>query len=165
MPTIPPQLQAEIQQHFPSLVTWAERMEAEALSQGVPLNKILKDTAQWLRIRNPDAVRIYPVQSIPEPANKRIVELAAGFGLSFSGSDGMTFGHAIFARHQCAQDNRLLTHELVHVRQYEKAPSIGAYLDVYVKQIIVCGYQKMPLELEAVNETNRIWGIPRPGRS
>src|ERR1700751_1387086 len=164
MPTIPPHLQVEIQQHFPSLVTWAERMEAKALSQGVALNKILKDTAQWLGIRNPDAVRIYPVQSIPEPDNKRIVELAACFGLSFSGSDGMTFGHAIFARHQYAQDNRLLTHELVHVRQYEKASSIGAYLPLYVQQVMAFGYQNMPLEVEAVNETNRIWGIPLPGR-
>jgi transcriptional regulator with XRE-family HTH domain len=99
-----------------------------------------------------------------EPDNKRIVELAASFGLSFSSSDGMTFGHAIFARHQCSQNNRLLTHELVHVRQYESAPSIGAYLAMYVQQSVAFGYQNMPLELEAVNETNKIWGIPLPGR-
>jgi hypothetical protein len=106
----------------------------------------------------------YLVQSIPEPNNKRIVELAAGFGLFFSGSDGMTFGHAVLARHQCAQNNRLLTHELVHVRQYEKAPSIRAYLQRYVQEITAFGYQNMPLEIEAVNETNKIWGIPLPGR-
>lgn len=32
------------------------------------------------------------------------------------------------------------------------------------QQIIAFGYQNMPLEVEAVNETNRIWGIPLPGR-
>jgi hypothetical protein len=64
MARITPQLQAEIQQLFPSLVAWAERMESEALSKGIPLNDILKNTAQVLGVKSPDAVRIYLVQSI-----------------------------------------------------------------------------------------------------
>jgi Domain of unknown function (DUF4157) len=161
MPRLTPQQQAEIKLLFPSLVEWVERMETEALSHGIPLNDILKNTAQVVRIQKPDEVRIHAVQSIPEPNNKRIVELAASFGLSFSNSAGMTFGHSIFVRREYAQDNRLLTHELVHVRQYEEAPSIGAYLSVYVQQLTDVGYEKMPLEDEANRETTNIWGPPK----
>jgi hypothetical protein len=39
-------------------------MESEALSKGIPLNDILKNTAQVLGVKSPDAVRIYLVQSI-----------------------------------------------------------------------------------------------------
>jgi Domain of unknown function (DUF4157) len=161
MPHLTPQQKAEIQQLFPSLVDWVERMEAQALAQGVPLDSALKNTAQAVRVQKPDDVRIYSVQRIPEPENKRIVELGASFGLSFANSAGMTFGHAIFVRREHTQDKQLLTHELVHVRQYEKAPSIGAYLSVYVQQLTDVGYEKMPLEVEAVQETLNIWGPPK----
>jgi hypothetical protein len=96
MPNPPPQLLAEIRALFPLLVEWAERMEAKALTEGVPLSDQLKNTAKVLGIRQADAVRVLVVQNIPEPENRRIVELSARFGLSFSGSAGMTLGHAIF---------------------------------------------------------------------
>ncbi|MFY9987937.1 MAG: hypothetical protein WAK31_24480 [Chthoniobacterales bacterium] len=160
VPNLPPQLLAEIRALFPVLVQWAERMEAKALKEGAPLSAQVKDTARVLGIAEPDAVRVLAVHTI-EPENKRIVELAGRFGLSFAGSDGMTFGHAIFARHYRVGDQRLLIHELVHVRQYEKAQTIGAYLNVYVEQILAFGYQNMPLEVEAVTETNLILGRTR----
>ena len=161
MPSLPPQLLAEIRALFPALVEWAERMEAKALTEGVPLSDQLKNTAKGLGIRQPDAVRVLVVQNIPEPENRRIVELSARFGLSFRGSAGMTLGHAIFVLGSSASDKRVLTHELVHVRQYEKTENIGAYLKVYVEQILVSGYHDMPFEVEAVTEANRILGLPR----
>jgi Domain of unknown function (DUF4157) len=161
MPNIPPQLLAEIQVLIPVLVEWAERMEAKALTAGTPLNDQLKNTAKRLGIRQPDAVRVLVVQNIPEPENHRIVELSERFGLSFSGSAGMTLGHAIFVLGSSANDQRVLTHELVHVRQYEDMENISPYLNGYVQQIVVSGYQNMPFEVEAANETNRILGPPR----
>jgi hypothetical protein len=161
MPNISPQLQAEIDALFPVLVEWAERVETEALKEGVPLNEHFKNTARAVRVRQPDAVRVLSVQSIPEPANRRIAELAARFGLSFAGSAGMTLGHAILVRYSHTNDERVITHELVHVGQYEEAGNIEAYLKVYVEQIIASDYQTMAFEVEAINETNRILGPPR----
>jgi hypothetical protein len=86
MPNLPPQLQAGIKALFPVLVEWAEKMEARALTEGVPLSDHLKNTAKVLGIRQPDAVRVSVVPTIREPDNRRIVELSARFGLSFSGS-------------------------------------------------------------------------------
>ncbi len=137
MPNLPPQLQAGIKALFPVLVEWAEKMEARALTEGVPLGDHLKNTAKVLGIRQPDAVRVLVVQTIPEPDNRRIVELSARFGLSFIGSAGIMFGPAIFVLGSFANDQRVLTHELVHVRQYETAENIEAYPRVYVRQIFV----------------------------
>lgn len=161
MPNLTPQQQAEIPTLLPILIEWAERMEQKALAEGVALNKILRDTAVILRIKDIDAVRILAVQSIPKPENRRIIDLAATLGLSFSNSEGMTFGHAVFVIRSQAQNNPLLTHELVHVRQYEQEGTIARYLPVYVEQLIRFGYQNMPLETEAVRGSADIWG-PNP---
>jgi Domain of unknown function (DUF4157) len=161
MPNLPPQLLAEIRALFPVLIEWAERMEAKALTEGEPLGDELKNTAKVLGIKQPDAVRVLVVQKILEPESPRIVELSARFGLSFSGSAGMTLGHAIFVLGSSANDRRVLTHELVHVRQYENSKNIATYLNDYVQQMVLSGYRNMPLEVEAVNETNRILRHPR----
>ena len=163
MANLTPQQQAEIQTLFPSLVTWAEQMQTKALSEGIPLPEPLKNVATILGIKKIDQVRICQVNAIPEPDNPRIVRLAAGFGLSFSDSAGMTFSYGIFVLHSCAQDYSLLTHELVHVRQYEQAGSIKRYLEEYVRQLATHEYQNMPLETEAMHEAIRIFGYPRRG--
>jgi hypothetical protein len=161
MAKLTPQQQAEIQTLLPSVISWAERKEREALNNGVPLNDLLKNTAMVLGIKQISSVRIRAVDVIPKPDIPRIVQLAQEFGLSFAQSAGMTFGHAIYARHSHSQDSHLLTHELIHVRQYEQAGSVAAYLHEYVKQLGEFGYQNMPLEQEAVVEAFRLLGPPQ----
>jgi hypothetical protein len=155
--SLTPEQEAEIPTLLPSLIDWAQRMEKEALSEGIALSEILRKAAMILGIKDINAVRILAVQSIPEPEHPRIVELGAALGLSFAAVDGITFGHAIFVRRPLVQDNQLLTHELVHVRQYEQAGSIAKYLPVYVHQIARFGYQNMPLEQQAVWEAAKMW--------
>ena len=45
--------------------------------------------------------------------------------------------------------NRLVSHELRHVHQYEAAGSIAAFLPVYLAQIVSVGYEQAPFELDA----------------
>jgi hypothetical protein len=161
MAKLTPQQQAGIQALFPSLVAWAEEMETKALSEGTPLSDLLKARTASLGIRKIDAVRVLSVNSIPEPSPPRITEIAKDFGLSFADSAGMTFRYAIFVRRSYAQDVHLLAHELVHVRQYEHAGSISRYLEEYLRQLVTHGYQNMPLEIQAVRESVRIFGYPR----
>jgi hypothetical protein len=160
MPSLTPQQLAEIPTLLPILIDWGERMEKRALSEGIAVNDILRNAATILRIKDIGAVRILAVPSICEPENQRIVALAAALGLSFSNLGGITFGHGILVHRSYAQDNALLTHELVHVRQYEQAGTIARYLPVYVQQLIQYGYQNMPLEREAVIETANMWPPP-----
>lgn len=157
MPNLTPKQLAEMPTLLPSLIDWAERMEKKALSEGIALNEVLRNTATILRIEDIDAVRILAVSSIPEPQTRRIIELGTSLGLSFPSLGGITLGHGILVRRPYIQDNALLTHELVHVRQYEQHKTIAAYLPIYVQQLIRYGYLKMPLELEAVVETAKLW--------
>jgi hypothetical protein len=99
MAKLTPQQQAEIRTLLPLVVSWVEGKERETLDNGVPLNDLLKNTAMVLGIKQISSVRIRAVDVIPEPDIPRIVQLAHEFGLSFAQSAGMTFGHAIYARH------------------------------------------------------------------
>ena len=70
-----------------------------------------------------------------------------GAGLVVVGGPG-NLGHSIFVRagHETA---RLLSHELRHVYQYERAGSIAGFLPTYLQQIIEVGYAACPLERDA----------------
>jgi hypothetical protein len=61
---------------------------------------------------------------------------------------GITFGHGIYIR-EGTVSNRLVSHELRHVHQYEAAGSIAAFLATYLQQIVTVGYDNAPLELDA----------------
>jgi hypothetical protein len=61
---------------------------------------------------------------------------------------GITFGHAIFIR-QGQVTNRLVSHELRHVHQYEAFGSIGSFLATYLQQIATVHYDNAPLEIDA----------------
>ena len=54
----------------------------------------------------------------------------------------------VIVRQDCAKNRRLLTHEFVHVSQYERLTREG-FLQEYIKQIAAHGYLNAPFELEA----------------
>ena len=43
----------------------------------------------------------------------------------------------------------LLAHELRHVSQYERYPTIDAHLDVYLRELVRYGYALAPFEVDA----------------
>ena len=89
-------------------------------------------------------------------------ELTTGVGLSdgestntecgsrwnFCGRAGLTLGYAVFVR-RGHETLRLLSHEFRHVYQYEQAGSIGAFLSVYLPQVVQFGYEQAPFEIDA----------------
>jgi hypothetical protein len=61
---------------------------------------------------------------------------------------GLTAGYGVIVRPDCARNLRLLTHEFVHVAQYEQLGREG-FLQQYIQQIVAPGYADAPFELEA----------------
>ena len=61
---------------------------------------------------------------------------------------GLTLGYSIFIVNGHVND-RLLSHELRHVQQYERAGSIAAFLPTYLSQIVDLGYENAPFEIDA----------------
>lgn len=70
--------------------------------------------------------------------------------LNFLGPDtiGLTLGYGVYLR-KGYMDDRLLSHEFRHVRQYEIAGSIAAFIDEYIRQIFQYGYLNAPYEVDA----------------
>ena len=147
-----PQLRKQIEEHLPEFVEWAERVEKEALENGEPLSPPLRAIAQALGIQNINKIRVWEVDAMPTPENLEIEDLPEQ---SISGASGVPFGHAILVLRTLANDYHLLTHELVHVRQFEQAGSLRSYLKRYSEERMRFEYRDMPMELEATREADK----------
>lgn len=66
---------------------------------------------------------------------------------------GLTLGYTILIQTNFKNDRNLLYHELVHVRQYEVYGGHFSFLAEYIYQCLYYGYERCPLELEAVRES------------
>jgi hypothetical protein len=151
-----PQLQKQIEEHLPDAVRWAEQVEKEALEKGKPLSPLLRDIAQELGIQNVDTIRVLEVDTMPTPPeNLEIENLTDQFSRPIAGASGLSFGRAILVLRPLANDYNLLTHELVHVRQYEQAGSLSSYLRRCSDEAMHFEYPTMPLELEATREADK----------
>jgi hypothetical protein len=54
----------------------------------------------------------------------------------------------IFVKHEFKNDNQILAHDLVHWQQYERM-GIVMYYFRYLIQLLLIGYDTMPMEMEA----------------
>ena len=76
---------------------------------------------------------------------------ARELGLIFGTDDeaGRTQGYAILLKPEFANSRRLISHELVHVAQYERLGGIAPYARQYLVEMLALGYSRAPLEQEA----------------
>jgi hypothetical protein len=63
---------------------------------------------------------------------------------------GLTIGQGIFVRADCANDAKLIAHELKHVAQYDRHGSIIAFLQQYLSEVNEYGYPAAAMEQEAI---------------
>ena len=118
------------------------------MATGRPLTVTELALAKAVGVRNASRVRIKLVNELPKPTHPDLRVAAEQTGLLEPNTAGVTFGYAVFIRHGFAT-NRLVSHELRHVHQYEAAGSIAAFLPVYLAQIVSVGYEQAPFELDA----------------
>lgn len=133
---------------FPLISEWVRAQEASILLSGRPLSTIESKLASAVGVTRLDRVRIQVVDVIPGPTDPELATIAAHTGLIGPHTGGITLGHGIYVRNG-QLTNRLVSHELRHVYQYESAGSIDAFLQVYLRQIATVGYAHAPLELDA----------------
>jgi hypothetical protein len=141
-------LAAALPRLLPLAIPWVESQEADALATGLPLTVIQLALAKAVGVGDASRVRIKSVNWLPQPAHPELRAAADQTGLLGPNMAAVTFGYAIFIR-PGFETNRLVSHELRHVHQYEAAGSIAAFLTVYLAQIVSVGYGQAPLELDA----------------
>lgn len=79
------------------------------------------------------------------------------------GAAAITLGRVVSVRRRFATDERLLRHELVHVRQWRQLGTVGflaRYLGAYLRWRLRgyghwAAYRRIPLEVEADWESRR----------
>ena len=133
---------------LPFAIQWVESMEADVLATGRRLTVSEGAFATAVGVRHAGRVRLKLVMALPQPTHPELRAAADQTGLLGPNMAGVTFGYAIFVKQGCLT-NRLLSHELRHVYQYETAGSIAAFLPPYFQQIVTVGYDRAPYELDA----------------
>lgn len=149
MAQIPEQL---FQQLLPRAAAWAQHQEGIMLRHeaALVLSPQGQETARRAGVQRPDAVRLLPEQQIPLPEEEDLREAAAAFGLITPETAGLTIGQGIFVREDCANNAKLIAHELKQVAQYDRHGSIIAFLQQYLSEVNEYGYPAAAIEQEAI---------------
>lgn len=136
---------------LPQYVSWAQKIEAQGLVNGVPLNKEDIELAKEIGIKHPDRVRVVYVDSVPYPYENPELR-AMGESLGFIGegitNNAQAFGYSIYVRKGYELDRPRLAHELVHVLQIERS-NLSNIVFQYIADLAKYGYENSPLEVEA----------------
>jgi hypothetical protein len=141
-------LKSVLPQLLPGAIAWAENESQQAAANGRPLTALECEFAKIVGVRDFDSVSVSEVDQLPLPEQPALRAAALATGLIGPQMAGLTLGHTIFVirRHL---SNRLISHELRHVYQYEQLGSIAKFLPVYLEQIATVGYENAPLEIDA----------------
>ena len=115
-------LAAALPRLLPLAIPWVQSQEADVLATGCPLTVTELALAKAVGVRNASRVRIKLVNELPKPTHPDLRVAAEQTGLLGPNTAGVTFGYAVFIRHGFVT-NRLVSHELRHVHQYEAAPA------------------------------------------
>jgi len=140
----------DFQTLLPKIIKWAEDHSEKIQKEGLPLTKEQHAIAIKVGVSKPEKVRIQTLNEIPFPADTRLNEAAIQTGFLSQEMNALTLDHSIYIRSGYIT-NRLLSHELRHVYQYETLGSLREFLVEYLKQIVLAGYENSLLERDARN--------------
>lgn len=142
----------------PLAANWVEEQQAKILHEGVALTPHQAFDAHLVGVKRPGKVRLLKTDFIPLPESPVLRKANERFNLVSPVTAGITFGYGIYIREDLWDDRPLITHELVHVGQYERYGSVNAFLRDYLEECLTVGYPNGPLEQEAVLKSRQVCG-------
>jgi hypothetical protein len=146
----------QLEQLLPLAVQWAAEQERRVLCEGLSLSKVELADARAIGVRNPERVRLLPVDAVPVPAHPMLRAAAASISFLAAAPRGLALDCGIFVRADHWRDRELIAHELVHTAQFQRLGGILPFLQTYISQCATVGYPNAPLELEAIATAARI---------
>ena len=136
---------------MPIALRWCERQQRAVLTSGQPLTRVEVEIAKRVGVFHPERIRIKLCEKIPRPTDSILSTLSKLVGYEWSNFAGLTLGYGIYIRKD-AFSLELISHEFRHVRQFEQAGSLTAFLTQYITEVLTYGYWNAPLEVEARDE-------------
>jgi hypothetical protein len=149
-------LLAQFEILLPLAVAWAAEQEDKILSEGLPLLEPERADAGAIGVKEPERVRLLPVETIPRPSQPQLRAACDSIDFLTPATRGLTLRYGIFVRSDCWRDRSLIIHELVHTAQYERLEGIHAFLERYLFECVTIGYPEAPLEQEAIAVAARL---------
>ena len=102
-----------------------------------------------LGIQETESIRVLAVRRIPLPLPNFLLRLAERWQLGCPDPAGMALGRGIYAVETWSENFALISHELVHVLQYQRMGGQWAFLRQYLWECAYHGYEASPMEVEA----------------
>jgi hypothetical protein len=133
----------------PVVALWGTHMERRILQHGSPLTATALLFAQQAGIANAHRVRILVTTNNPLPFPGWLLRVAEHWRIGCPHPIGITLGYGICVAAGWQDNLPLISHELIHVRQYEHYGSHWRFHRAYLSQCFYHGYDNAPLELEA----------------
>ncbi len=147
--------QQQFEELLPFACSWAAEQEHFISKLGIPLNELQFADAIQIGVKKPELVRLLRVDQIPYPTHPILIEATRATNLISSNTAGMTFRYGILIRADVWENRRLVVHELVHTKQYERLGGFEGFLRPYLLECITPpGYPFGPLEQEAKRTEN-----------
>ncbi|MEM9715707.1 MAG: hypothetical protein AAF826_04240 [Pseudomonadota bacterium] len=150
-----PEVLAQVEKELPAFLAEDDFVERVTAAVGRPLDAREMQIARLVGIKHPEKVRIAVVPRIPSQNRQQAISNATGVAFP---AKAITGRYSIIFAKPFADDLEVLTHELVHVRQYEELGNEGMARRVVIERIVLRGKTVIPIETEAVFETARILG-------
>lgn len=150
------ELTSQFTKLLPLAADWAAEQEQRILREGVPLSEQEIADAKAAGVREPERVRLLPVESIPSPEHPVLKAVCNATNLVPKAPRGLTLRYGIFIRSDCRQDRHVIAHELAHTAQYERLGGILPFLKKYLLECATAGYAGAPLEREALDFGHRV---------
>jgi hypothetical protein len=142
-------LQSQFELLLPLAANWASEQEQRILREGVPLSDREISDARAVGVKEPERVRLLPIEAIPSPAHPVLRAACQATDFVPAAPRGLTLHYGVFVRSDCWGDRALLVHELVHTAQYERLGGIEPFLRQYLIECATVGYSKSSMESEA----------------
>ncbi len=148
----PPKAQAFVGKFLPRALDWYDQAEADVIAHGRPLTDDELQMAKQVGVSQPQKIRILVTKHFPDPKDQ---EFRNAFDDSLPPSflrGGLTTGYGILLKPHVEKNRRILAHEMVHVTQIERMGR-EAFLKSMMYELVIVGYLRAPLELEAYEKT------------
>ena len=137
---------------------WAWWHRRKILRVGRKLTECELADARAVGVAAPERIRIRAIPAVPNPLSSVAGLIARFTRYTVFNPAGMTLGHGIFAIEHLEADRLLLTHEFVHVAQYERYGGVFGFMRRYIFQCLADGYLEAPLEIEARERSDEVCG-------
>jgi hypothetical protein len=141
---------------LPLAADWAMEQEERILRDGVPLSEEEISDARAVGVKEPERVRLLPIDAIPSPTHPVLQAACHATNLVPAVPRGLTLHYGVFVRSDCWRDRALIVHELAHTAQYERLGGIEPFLRQYLFECATVGYSASSMESEAITAAARL---------